>query len=74
MLWEYYSQMLFVTLVCLLTWFACKPFHEGSILDFIFEILITFAITIISFVVVFHRKAEYKELVTPILHKFKLTK
>lgn len=74
MLWEYYSQMLFVIFVCLLTWFACKPFHEGAILDFIFELLITFVITIISFVVVFHRKAEYKELVTPIINKFKLTK
>lgn len=60
--------------VCLLTWFACKPFHEGTILDFIFEILITISITIISFLVLFHRKAEFKELVIPIIHRFKLTK
>ena len=51
-----------------------RKLKSGGSSDFIFEILITFAITIISFVVVFHRKAEYKELVTPILHKFKLTK
>lgn len=74
MLWEYYSQMLFVIFVCLLTWFACKPFHEGTILDFIVELLITFVITVFCFVVVFYRKAEFKELVTPVLYKIKLIK
>lgn len=71
MLWEYFSQLLFVVLTCLVTWIICKPFHEGNWVDFIIEIFLTLFVIVALFILFYHRKPEFKEVSIPLIAKLK---
>lgn len=47
MLKEYLFNCFSVSTMCCLSWLTCKPFHDGTVMDFIIEILITIFVVVI---------------------------
>lgn len=66
MLFEYLSQFFIICFICCITWLICQPVHFGDIESFLFEILISFSISIILLILFFQRAPEFKELVSTI--------
>lgn len=69
MLWQYFSKLLFITITSCIVWFLCQQIHCTTMINFVFELLITLIVTIILFVLFYHRTSEFRMFRSQILKK-----
>ncbi len=69
MLLEYISHMFIICVICSVTWFICKPVHQGSIIGIISETVITLTVSISILSVIYHKTAAFQNLLLIIKHR-----
>lgn len=68
MLFEYFSQLFVVCLICTITWFVCKSIHLGSLWHFVLETVVTLIISVLLMLVFFHKTIAFKQLKSNIIN------
>lgn len=62
MLWDYVSKILILSALCVLLWFLCKPFHFGTITDFVLETLITISLVFLGLSASLFKTLSFKKI------------
>lgn len=62
MIWDYFSKILLIAVFSTIIWFICKPFHIGTIKDFVFEALITICIVLIGLCLLYFKTLSLKKI------------